>query len=109
MNPYLHALAATLLAAAPGPDTPPAPLQDAVAWPEPTAATPLRVNPPTFRWPGGGARKFEVEMSRSPDFRGAAAVARPGADWPRVERAGTGVRAGQYTVSVEGGRPRIRK
>ncbi len=51
------------------------PLQDAAEWPEPTDRTPLRVNPPTFRWPAGEVRgPFTVQLARSPEFQGAASA-----------------------------------
>ena len=74
------AAAAALLAGAPAARTP---LQDSVEWPEPTSITPLRVNPPTFRWPAAAnARSFELQFSRSQDFRNAA-EARADADFYR--------------------------
>lgn len=45
-------------------------LQDTIQRPEPFESTPLRVNPPTFRWPAEkGAREYELQLSRSPEFR----------------------------------------
>jgi hypothetical protein len=44
-------------------------MQDSVEWPEPTERTPLRVNPPSFRWPGREPRgRYTVELARSPEF-----------------------------------------
>src|SRR5262245_47845435 len=71
MNRLRFWLLGVALAAAAAPLNEPAltPLQDSVYWPEPNSATALRVNPPTFRWPGEGAREFELELARSPDFQ----------------------------------------
>lgn len=62
-------LALLLLAAAPPL------LQDAVEIPEPHMRTPLRVNPPTFRWPAGkAAPRYTLQLARAADFRGARSV-----------------------------------
>ncbi|MBI1895985.1 MAG: DUF4962 domain-containing protein [Acidobacteria bacterium] len=43
--------------------------QDAIRRPEPFEGSLLRVNPPTFRWPGADrAEAYRVEISRSADF-----------------------------------------
>ncbi|MCL5743755.1 MAG: DUF4962 domain-containing protein, partial [Acidobacteria bacterium] len=48
------------------------PLQDTIEWPEPTASTPLRVNPPTFRWPASGSGgRYVIALARSPQFQNA--------------------------------------
>lgn len=47
-------------------------LQQALTRAEPFREMPLRVNPPTFRWPeASGALAFRVELSSGNDFRGA--------------------------------------
>ncbi len=57
-------------------------VQDAVEFPEPHTRTMLRVNPPTFRWPGTkSASRFAIELARTADFRGAKAVEVNGAFW----------------------------
>lgn len=42
---------------------------------DPFAQSPLQINPPTFRWPAAaGATAYRIELARTPDFTGAAAV-----------------------------------
>jgi hypothetical protein len=72
----LGALAGALTGAVAGepgaamPASPPFLLQNRLRQPEPSRATPLRVNPPTFRWPASpGATGYRIELSRDPDFR----------------------------------------
>ena len=45
-------------------------LQNKPVRPEPFAESPLRLNPPTFRWPAENqSGKHRLELSRTPDFR----------------------------------------
>jgi len=72
-TPALVLTFSCLLALPPGgAGDPPFLLQDRIERPEPFERTPLRVNPPTFRWPAQAAtRGYEVQLSRSPEFHDA--------------------------------------